>query len=78
LTIIFRLDVFFKQLQDTFDTFGVQHVYREKNMEEDSLSKAGLQLGFGQWLVSEVKDGAHYEYYHKTFIDDPSHKEATL
>jgi hypothetical protein len=47
-------------------------------VEADSLSKAGLQLGFGKWMISEVKDGAHYEYYHEHFIDDPSHREATL
>jgi hypothetical protein len=47
-------------------------------MEVDLLSKEGLQLGFGQWLIFEVKNGEHFEYYHRHFIDVSSHGEDSL
>jgi hypothetical protein len=39
-------------------------------MEADSLSKVDIQMGFGQWMISEDKNGEHYEYYHIPFIED--------
>jgi hypothetical protein len=32
---------------DSFDSFSVKHVYREQNLEVDSLSKVGTQITFG-------------------------------
>jgi hypothetical protein len=37
-------------------------------MEAYSLSKEGLQMGFGKWLIYKVKDESHYEYYHMLLL----------
>jgi ribonuclease HI len=57
------------RFMDTFDSLCVWHVYREHNMDADMLSKAGLQMGMGQWMISEVNNGEQFEYYHRPFID---------
>jgi hypothetical protein len=58
------------RILDNFDSFCVQHVYKECNMEADSLCKPKLEMGFGQWLISEDRNGTHFEYHHKHFIED--------
>jgi hypothetical protein len=52
-----------------FDMVCVRHVYRELNMDVDSLYKEGLQLGLGQWIIIEDPPGNKYEYYHQPSID---------
>jgi hypothetical protein len=32
----------------TFESFSIRHVYREHNLEVNSLSKEGIQMGHGQ------------------------------
>jgi hypothetical protein len=39
----------------------------------DTLSKAGLQMDFWQWQIEETKEGSHYEFYHRMFIDMADH-----
>ena len=43
------------RLLDTFDTMAISHVYRDKNMTTDTLSKEVLQLLQGQWHITEKK-----------------------
>jgi hypothetical protein len=54
---------------DSFDSFSIRHVYKERNMEAYSLSKARLSLDHGQWRIKETKDGTHYKYFHRLFIE---------
>jgi hypothetical protein len=75
--ILYLLDEFFRIL-DSFDSFSLRYVYREWNSEANLLSKEGLQLDFGKWLISEIKDGTHYAYYQKLFIDPPSHRGPSI
>jgi ribonuclease HI len=58
-----------QRLMASFDYFDIQHVYRERNMMVDLLSKEGLQMEHGQWMISEENNGTFYEYYHRPFID---------
>jgi ribonuclease HI len=37
-----------QRIAPSFDNLDIQHVYRERNMVANQLSKAGLQLDFGQ------------------------------
>jgi hypothetical protein len=39
------------RILDTFDSFYVWHVYRECNLDVDSLSKEGIQMGYGKWVI---------------------------
>jgi ribonuclease HI len=57
-------------LVDSFDAFFIQHVYRERNMVVDQLSKAGIHMEQGQWHIVEDLDGIIQEYYHRPFIED--------
>ena len=53
----------------SYDTFLCQHVYRENNKEADQASKEGLRMAFGNWKISEEKEGQSFEFYHRPFID---------
>jgi ribonuclease HI len=61
-------DIF--HLLDTFDSLVISHVYRDRNMVADSLSKAGLQLTLGQWHFTEHKGEDSNAFYHRPFIED--------
>jgi hypothetical protein len=39
-------------------------------MEANSLSKAGLWLDLGKWQLIEDRNGEHFEYYHKPFVEE--------
>jgi hypothetical protein len=54
----------------SFDTFDIQHVYREKNMVVDQLSKVEIQMDYGQWIIVEDNNETLYEFYHRPFIED--------
>jgi ribonuclease HI len=58
-------------LLDSFDSISLQHVYRVHNREADALSKDGLQLDYGKWLITEYSDGDHFAYYHRPFNEIP-------
>jgi hypothetical protein len=60
-------DIF--HLKDIFDSLVISHVYRDKNMVADTLSKAGLQLTLGQWQL-EYKGEDTYAFYHRPFIEN--------
>jgi hypothetical protein len=57
------------RILDTFDSASLQHVYTERNKVADKLSKEGVQLDFGRWMIIEDKEGTHYEYFHRPFIE---------
>jgi len=57
---------------DSFDSFSVKHVYRERNFEANSLSKVTTQITFGHWLISETKGKESYDFYHRHFIEGMS------
>jgi hypothetical protein len=57
------------RLMDTFDTLVISHVYRDRNMVADSLSKDGLLLSLGQWHITEKKRGRH-----KCFFSSPVYR----
>lgn len=61
------------RLLDTFDTVVISHVYRDRNLVADSLSKEGLQLLQGQWHIIETKGEDTNAFYHRPFIDDQGH-----
>ena len=42
-----------KFIKTNFDSFTCHHVYREQNRTVDALSKEGLQMDEGQWLISK-------------------------
>jgi len=58
------------RLLDTFDTLVIAHVYRDRNMVADSLSKEGLQLQQGQWHITKKKGEDSNAFYHKPFIEE--------
>lgn len=53
----------------SYENYSMWHVYSERNMATDPLSKAGLQLDIGQWHLEEIKEGTHFEFFHRPFID---------
>jgi hypothetical protein len=76
IVLIPLLDEVFKNL-DTFDSF-VQHVYRERNSEEYSLSKVGLNMDYGKWMIIGLKDDSQHEFYHGHFIYPPFHADISI
>jgi hypothetical protein len=42
----------------------------ERNNDADQLSKLGLEMSYGSWMVAEYKDGDFFEYYHHPFIEE--------
>jgi ribonuclease HI len=61
-------DIF--RMMDVFDSLVISHVYRDRNMVADTLSKDGLQLTLGQWHFTEHKGEDSYAFYHRPFIED--------
>ena len=45
-----------RRLLDHFSTLNITHVYRELNMEANSLSKLALLLSLGHMETEEVKE----------------------
>ena len=54
-----------------FETISFTHVYREKNVDANKLSKTGLTLQWGEWKILEIKDSKATEYPHRPFINPP-------
>ena len=50
-----------------FSFLPFQHVYRERNVDADGLSRAGVMMLFGSWFMSEKRDGDVSEYYRPPF-----------
>ena len=60
---------FLRHLED-FDSFSCRHVYRERNIEADQLSKKGVNIPRSQWkFISKHQNVTYYEYYHRPLID---------
>jgi ribonuclease HI len=59
-----------QRLVVSFDIFEIHHVFRERNMVADQLSKEGMWFIQGQWMIVEENKGTFYEYYHRLFIED--------
>ena len=36
-----------------FNTFSIEHIYRERNEEANRFSKEGLQLAVDSWRITE-------------------------
>jgi len=64
-------------LLENFDMVTFSHVYRNKNMVADALSKVGLHLALGQWDIIEHKNGNSQNLYHRPFIDSTTQQEDT-
>ena len=56
------------RLLANFESLSLKHVYRERNMEADRLSKAGINLEWGTWKITEKKETEANEYYHRPFL----------
>ena len=52
-----------------FDSFSYRHVYMERNVKANELSKKGLSIPHGQWKIVEYQNDTFHEYYHRPFID---------
>jgi ribonuclease HI len=57
-----------KNLQSTFSHISFSHVYRDKNIEADRLSKQGLELQEGTWEVFESNQGQLSSHFHESWI----------
>jgi hypothetical protein len=55
-------------LQAVFSCIIFKHVYRERNLEANGLSKDGLDLARGEWIIMEEQDGHSYVYSHATLF----------
>ena len=65
------LDTLYEEVNRTlsiFESILFKHVYRERNMEANKLSKAGLNLQWGTWKIIEKKETEANEYYHRPFL----------
>ena len=45
-----------RRLMTNFDYITYQHVYRDRNIDVDQLSKKGLMMEHGTWKFVESKD----------------------
>jgi len=52
------------------DLISCCHIYRERNVIVDALSKEGAQQNRGTWMIIEQHGSEHFEYYPKPFIKD--------
>ena len=53
------LDTLYEEVNRTlsnFESISFKHVYRERNMEADKISKIGLNLQWGTWKIIEIKE----------------------
>jgi hypothetical protein len=57
-----------KRLKDLFTTLSFSHVYREQNTQADKLSKEGLLLEPGKWIIEEVVEGNSTIFKHAPFL----------
>jgi hypothetical protein len=55
-------------LLPTFSQIYFSHIYRDKNMIADKLSKVGLELDQGIWMVTIQQEGNTMEYEHESWI----------
>ena len=68
------LDALFEKvsrLLANFESLSLKHLYKEGNMEADRLSKAGINLEWGSWKITEIKEIEASEFYHGPFLNLP-------
>jgi hypothetical protein len=56
----FTLQPLFYDVQNLLTSFShisLSHIYRDRNRIADGLSKDGLGLNQGAWIISEQRDG---------------------
>jgi len=46
-----------QRLKSMFNSFSICHIYRERNVMADQLSKVGLHQDFGSWKIEEEEQG---------------------
>jgi len=56
------------KILNSFDSFSIHHVYRERNVDANALSKFGIELDFGSWTIQESKDETRTNSTHSPFI----------
>jgi len=57
------------KLINLFDTFTCHHIYRERNIAADLLSKEATHRPIGTWSILEQADRTFRQYYHRPFIE---------
>jgi hypothetical protein len=58
---------YYKEIQlawTAFNSLTFHHVYRERNVEADGLSKVGLLLEASVWIMQEKVEGQSTEHLH--------------
>jgi len=53
----------------TFDSFAYRHIYKEKNLGADYLSKEAALRQSEDWLIREEVDGTFHQHYRKPFLE---------
>lgn len=48
-----------------FSHTSLSHIYRDRNRLADGLSKAGVGLERGTWIITEIQNGHTEEYNHE-------------
>jgi hypothetical protein len=56
-------------ITNIFTNMSFNHVYRERNITINTLSKEGTLMAHRQWHIIEFLDGKSYEHYHIHFIE---------
>jgi hypothetical protein len=54
-------------LKDSFTTLSFTHVYTEQNIEVERLSKEGLLLEPGKWIIEKVEGNSNI-FIHAPFL----------
>jgi hypothetical protein len=57
-----------KSYCEHFSHITFDHVFRERNQEANSLSKAGLELDHGSWKIKEEAQDDTIEYFHESWL----------
>jgi hypothetical protein len=50
-----------------FNSIFFHHVYGDRNVDVDRLSKVGFHLHAGVWIIQEKVEGQFTEYFHDPF-----------
>lgn len=58
-----------QSIEPLFTYFICCHVYRERNMVANDISKDGMLLDPGLQLVKMFQDAKHFQYFHQPYMD---------
>lgn len=56
-------------LKAQFNYISCQHIYKERNLVADQLSKEATAHPKGLWIIQEQQGDKHYQYYHHSYMD---------